>query len=94
MILSRTIAKRRIARGDRPSWGAAWGLVIADFVLFAIYTFVVYSLAMGWILVVQPAPVWIYIAAFALVFVPMQAVLIFSSLWASRSRFLDTDLSE
>ena len=65
-----------------------------DFLIFATYVFVVYVLAMGWILVVQPAHGWIYFTAFVLVFIPLQIVMILSSLWASKSRFSDTDSIE
>jgi len=94
MILSRTLAKRRIAAGVRPGWGAAWGpvgfdaacLVIAFFVLVAPFQALVNTM---------DAPVWAIVAALLLLgFVPVQTVLIFSSLWAAKSRWIDMDMTE
>jgi len=87
MILSRTLAKRRIAAGVRPSWGAAWGPVAFDAA----------CLVLAFVLLFRPFqsltetfnfPVWATIVALLAVgFIPTQAVLIFSSLWAAKSRF-------
>ena len=91
MILSRTLAKRRIAAGVRPSWGAAWGPVMFDAAcLVAVFILLwspFQSFADGLNL-----PLWATIAALLAVgFIPIQAVLIFSSLWAAKSRWTDTD---
>lgn len=89
MILSRTLAKRRIAAGVRPSWGAAWAPVAFD----AACLIAVFVLLFGPFQTLTETlsfPLWGTIAAlFALGFIPTQAVLIFSSLWAARSRFKD-----
>lgn len=94
MILSRTLAKRRIAAGVRPSWGAAWGPVMFDAAslaaVFALLWSPFQSLAQT-----LDLPLWAIIAALlALGFIPIQAVLIFSSLWAAKSRWTDTDAPE
>ncbi len=91
MILSRAIAKRRIADGKRPSWVGAWAPVAFDAACL---------IAVFWVLF-DPFqtltsqfnfPTWATVATlFALGFIPVQAVLIFSSLWASKSRFRDDD---
>ena len=91
MILSRTFARRRIAAGVRPGWFAAWGLVALDAACLALVFALVWSpfraLAEG-----LNFPLWAIIAAlFALGFIPLQGVLIISSLWAAKSRWLDTD---
>ena len=89
MILSRTLARRRIAAGIRPGWIAAWGLVALDALLLAL------ALALLWspfraLAETLHFPVWASIAAlFALGFIPIQGVLILSSLWAARSRWQD-----
>jgi hypothetical protein len=89
MILSRTLAKRRIAAGVRPSWGAAWGPVMFD----GACLIVVFALLFGPFRTLAETlnfPLWATIAALlALGFIPIQAVLIFSSLWAAKSRFRD-----
>jgi hypothetical protein len=33
--------------------------------------------------------VWVYVALFAIYFIPMQGVLIISALWAAKSRWVD-----
>jgi len=91
MILSRTLARRRIARGVRPGWAAAWTPVIFDaacliaavFLLFAPFQSATQTFNF---------PLWATIVAlFTCAFIPIQAVLIFSSLWAAKSRFREDD---
>ena len=94
MILSRTIARRRIAAGVRPGWFAAWGLVAFDAVCLAVIFALAYtpfrSIAEGF-----NFPVWATVVAlFALCFIPMQGVLIMSSLWAAKSRWSDDEVGK
>lgn len=90
MILSRILARRRIAAGNRPGFVAAWLPVLADALLVAIYALGVYALLKGWVWSTQP-PGWaVYLGAFILIFVPTQAVLILSALWATKSRWQDS----
>lgn len=89
MILSRTLAKRRIAAGVRPAWGAAWGPVAFDAACLIAVITLLFS-PFRTLTQTYDFPLWATIAAlFAVVFIPVQAVLIFSSLWAAKSRFLD-----
>lgn len=91
MILSRTIAKQRIAAGVQPSFIGAWGLVLAD--AFALVTLIILlnapfrsvadALALPTFMIVM--------ALVLLVFIPIQAVLITSALWAAKSRWIDQD---
>lgn len=94
MLLSRTLAKARIARGERPGWLAAWGPVGVDAACLAL----VLTLAFGPFQTLTEAwsfPLWATIVAlFAIGFIPIQAVLIFSSLWAAKSRWTDTEPNE
>ncbi len=88
MLLSRTIAKGRIAKGVRPSFFAAWALVVADALLLAFLFVLLWTpfrtLTADW-------PIWATSAAlFALGFIPIQGVLIISALWAAKSRWEDT----
>ena len=91
MILSRTLARRRIAADTRPGWFAAWGPVAFDFCALA----AVYALIWQPFRAATEAlnfPLWATIAALiAIGFIPMQGVLIISSLWAAKSRWDDTD---
>ena len=90
MILSRTVAKARIARGDRPGWLAAWGLVLVDFLLVAAYCVGAIFLLYYWAWAYSFGMLEIVALGFLLVFVPLQAVLIISALWATKSRWQDT----
>lgn len=87
MILSRTLAKGRIAKGVRPSFFGAWGLVLADALLLVLLFALLWSpfrqLTADW-------PIWATSAAlFAVGFIPIQGVLITSALWAAKSRWED-----
>ena len=84
MILSRTLARKRIAAGVRPGWFGAWGPDAALFFGIAGFSapFIVGGLAAS-----QGA--WVYAALFAIYFIPMQIVLIISAMWAAKSRWHD-----
>ncbi len=91
MIISYTIARRRIAAGQRPSWIGAWGLVGVDALALALLFGLLWTPFQA---LTQNFnfPTWATIAAlFAVCFIPMQAVLILSSLWAAKSRWDDSD---
>jgi hypothetical protein len=91
VLVSRAIAKRRIARGDTPTWFAAWLPVVVDALIIA-------ALMVALIGPFQALigrfnfPLWATIAAlFALAFIPIQGLLILSSLWAAKSRWQDKE---
>ena len=91
MILSRTLAKGRIARGERPTWRAAWLPVAFDALCLAL-VFILGFRPFQHLTDSMNFPTWATIAAlFGLGFIPIQVVLISSSLWASKSRFKDED---
>lgn len=87
MIISRLLARKRIAAGIRPSFKAAWLPVAADVIIIAVL------LAMLW----QPALTFIYVMEFSLpftilvlmvlIYAPLQIVIIVSTIWAVRSRW-------
>lgn len=89
MFLSRSLARARIARKERPGFLAAWWPVLFD-------TFVLVVLGVAlWPLVQElitglSLPLAILVL-FAVYFLPVQAVLIVSSLWATRSRWEDKE---
>ncbi|WP_458791874.1 hypothetical protein [Yoonia sp. MH D7] len=87
MLISRTLARKRVAAGVRPSGLGAWGPVIADAVLF----FGIAGLSAPMIVggLAESKGAWVYAALFAIYFIPMQIVLITSSMWAAKSRWID-----
>lgn len=87
MLLSRTLARRRIAAGKRPSWVGAWWPVAFD-ALCLILLYAILFVPFRNISTNFNFSAWASAAAlFALLFIPIQGVLIFSSLWAARSRW-------
>ncbi len=90
MLLSRTLAKRRVARGVRPTFFAAWVPVLADMaVTCGILALITPPLLR--FLDTTPLPDGGTIAIlFVVYFVPFQAITIWASIWASMSRWQDT----
>ncbi len=87
MIISRTLARRRIAAATRPGWFAAWLPVLADAAVLALVLGLLWSPFRD-LTVTLNFPRWATIAALlALGFIPIQGVLIISSLWAAKSRW-------
>ena len=91
MIVSRTLARRRIAAGVVPGRLAAWGAVAADCAI-------VVALGIALFLWAFPAmesrglsPLGIGLLAFVGIYVPGHAALVVSSIWAVRSRWRDDD---
>ncbi|SEN16578.1 hypothetical protein SAMN04488003_11055 [Loktanella fryxellensis] len=91
MILSRTLARRRIADGVHPGWFAAWGPVLADAVLLAGVMALVLVAVTGPLLSRDPPFAVLALVYGAVFFVPVQVVLITSALWAAKSRVLSRD---
>ena len=94
MIISRTIAKRRIAAGMQPSLIEAWGLVVADFVLVALIFGGLGVLLLTWyeggrVTIEQSLG-----GLFFLCFLPSQLLLFLSSLWAVKSRAIEVDAAD
>ena len=91
MILSRTLARSRIAAGTRPGWWAAWGPVMIDALSLAAVLGVAFTVLIGPLSALNlPLPVTI-IVFFLIFFIPIQIVLVVSSLWATRSRWVESD---
>ncbi|MBR2655431.1 MAG: hypothetical protein IKD58_02880 [Loktanella sp.] len=91
MILSRIIARRRIAAGTQPSFVAAWWPVAADIAIISLV------LAMLW----QPLLTLVYVASLPLygtilvllfaIYLPFQIVVIIATIWAIKSRWIEED---
>ena len=90
MIFSRSIAKKRIAAGERPGWLAAWWPVLADG-LSIIAVLALISPFLGMVLAeAGNLPSLTFIAIlFVVYFIPFQAVLILSTIWAVKSSWQD-----
>ncbi len=89
MIISRTLAKRRIAAGQRPSWVMAWGPVLIDAAITTGLMALVFDRVMLFIYVTQLSTTTAFLLLFVVFFIPFQAVMILSSLWAAKSRWSD-----
>lgn len=91
MILSRILARRRIATGTMPSFRAAWAPVLVDIAM------IVLLLALVW----QPILTAVYIAGLPLVgtimvllctiYLPFHIIVVISTLWAVKSRWIEED---
>lgn len=89
MIISRILAKRRIAAGERPSRRAAWLPVLADCLLIGLLAIMLWQPALTFVYVMQfSLPVTI-LFLFAVIYVPVQVVIIIATIWAVRSRWDD-----
>ena len=91
MILSRTLARRRLAAGRQPTFLMAWGPVAADIAMIALL------LAMLW----QPILTAVYVAdlplagtiavLFFTIYLPFHIVVVISTIWAVKSRWIEED---
>jgi Na+/proline symporter len=91
MFLSRTIAKQRMAANVRPSFVGAWGLVLADALALLLVFWLLYRPFQSVMTALEVPTFMIILALVLLVFIPIQAVLITSALWAAKSRWVDID---
>ena len=91
MILSRTLAKQRMAADVRPSFVGAWGLVLIDLLLVGLLVWLTFPLFYQWATVNKPNPATTIGLIFILFFVPTQFFLILSALWAAKSRWVDME---
>lgn len=87
MIISRTLAKRRIAHNVRPGFFAAWLPVLADALCLTAVLILLWAPVM-WIVGDAALPVIVGVF-FIVYFIPAQVVIITSSMWATRSRWND-----
>lgn len=88
MLLSRTLARRRIDAAVRPTFWAAWVPVWFDLAL------VVSIFGIGWWVLfgtTEQHLAIIVLAGFFLFFLPVQAVVIVSAMWAAKSRWEDVE---
>lgn len=89
MIASWRIGRARVARNERPGWLAAWGLVGLDFAAILIVFALIWQPLISAVYAAQPSNAVTILIMLIVFFVPLQVVMITSSLWASRSRWED-----
>ena len=89
MLISRTLARRRIAAGERPSFKAAWLPVAFDVVIISLIVALLWQPALTVIYVMQFPLVTTIMFLFIVIYAPVQVVIIVSTIWAVRSRWED-----
>ncbi len=87
MIISRILARKRIAAGLRPSFKAAWLPVAADVILISLLLAVLFLPAVSLTIVMNLSLFWRILALMLLIYAPLQIVIIVSTIWAVRSRW-------
>ncbi len=87
MFISRTIARKRIKAGVRPSFKAAWLPVAADIIIIALILAILFLPAVTLTIVMQLTLFWRILALMVLIYAPLQIVIIVSTIWAVRSRW-------
>ncbi len=89
MIISRTLARKRIAAGIRPSFKAAWWPVAADIIIISVILAMLFLPAVTLTLIMQLTLFWRILTLMILIYAPFQVVIIVSTIWAVRSRWDD-----
>lgn len=87
MILSRILARKRIAAGVRPSFLAAWVPVAADIALVVIALGMIWQPLLTLIYVLELSLPLTIVALMVAVYGPFQVVTIIATIWAIRSRW-------
>ena len=90
MLISRTLARKRIAAGHRPSFKAAWLPVAVDTILIALVAVLLWNPALTLVYVMQFNIITTIMFLFVVIYAPVQIVIIVSTIWAVRSRWDDT----
>jgi hypothetical protein len=91
VIISRTLARKRIAAGKRPSFKAAWLPVAADVLIIALLLAALWNPALTFIYLMQLSLFWLVLFLMAVIYAPLQIVIIVSTIWAVRSRWEDKE---
>ncbi len=91
MLISRTVARKRIAAGHRPTRRAAWLLVLADAVIIGLVLAVLWMPAVTVTYVTHMSLIWTILFLMVVIYLPAQVVLIISTIWAVKSRWEEED---
>ena len=87
MILSRIVARKRIAAGVRPSFKAAWLPVAFDVLVIALILSMLFLPAVTLTIIMELTLFWRILMLMVLIYAPLQIVIIVSTIWAVRSRW-------
>ncbi len=87
MIISRTLARKRIAAGIRPSFKAAWWPVLVDSAIIAAILSALFLPAVTLTMIMELTLIWRILLLMVIIYVPFQIVIIISTIWAVRSRW-------
>ncbi len=87
MIISRLLARRRIAAGERPSFKAAWLPVLADTLIIGVILAWLFLPVVSLTIIMDLSLVWRILVLLVLIYAPLQIVVIISTIWAVRSRW-------
>jgi hypothetical protein len=87
MILSRILARKRIAAGVRPSFKAAWLPVAFDIIVIALLLVALWGPATTFIYVMDLSLFLTVVVLMVLIYAPLQIVIIVSTIAAVRSRW-------
>lgn len=91
MIISRYLARKRVAAGMRPSFRQAWLPVLADTAAIGLVLSLIFLPVVSATLVMELSLVWRMVVLFVVIYMPLQIVVIFSTVWAVRSRYEEKD---
>ena len=91
MILSRILARKRIAAGVRPSFKAAWAPVAFDVVMIGLLLAALWGPATTFIYVMDLSLFMTILVLMVLIYAPLQIVIIVSTIAAVRSRWEDKE---
>ncbi|PUB18449.1 hypothetical protein [Yoonia sediminilitoris] len=91
MLISRTLARRRINAGRPTSRKQAWIPVALDTALIVIVLALALQPALFFVYYMQLSLFWLALFFFILFFLPAQIVIVISTIWAVRSRWIDQD---
>ena len=91
MILSRILARRRIAAGVRPSFKAAWLPVAFDVICIGLILAILFLPAVTVTMIMALSLFWRILVLMIVIYAPFQIVIIVSTIWAVRSRWEDKE---
>lgn len=90
MILSRILARKRIAAGQRPSFKAAWLPVVFDVICIGLVLSLMFLPTVTLSLIMGLTLFWRILLLMVVIYAPLQIVIIVSTIWAVRSRWEET----
>ena len=91
MIISRYLARKRVAAGVRPSFRQAWLPVLADTAVIGLILAWIFLPVASMTIVMELSLFWRMLVLFVVIYMPLQVVVIISTVWAVRSRWEEKD---